>query len=646
MAAPTGGGGKFTIIKQKFDPTKTTLKEVVEMYIAESEKGFNAESYRSKFTSKGSPFKDFLDKPVMVFLESSLEDEANPLLKYYDKNKSVSSRRLYYSLAKGIEENVQSQIARSTVKELAHFKADGIPKLTDTVILDPKPGQRALRYAFNHQKAGEFQLALLEHAKKNPKDIPVVRATFAALHLGLRTNEIQKMPATALFKPIEGSVAPGLFISGDLTKMDSAIDIPVSSHIHGILQSSLKSNKERFGSTSNVPNLMFLTDEGTGLPNGAISKLLKKIKVPGIMQDKQTGEFLDYFTSAYDMRRYNSTIAYKARFPLETMARMKGRAITSIVGAGSEGVYPSPITGLYDKVDLEPHERLSTIIHDQLNNKLNISSENTISSNQDLIGNYTKSTSKNNLVQTVSKGIGQSFGVTEDLSASDFKTPTVPEGQTIEGTFTDITTEEKEILDLKDMDSETQDDLAKLGIIDKEPDSDSLTRIQKAKQKSGKLKGVDPFSIGLVGLTGAELLDDSGEIVAEEVTTSALGTAISKAAPKLAQTVAGKALPIAGAGFVFPTSPTNVDEIEGFARQDIDKRFGGIDQMDTSQEKQIYRDDPRLRGTTEMYDPSELSKRDPSDPLSDEAQRERFLARAKEKASSGVRGFVDRATNR
>ena len=38
MAAPTGGGGKFTIIKKKFDPTKTTLKEVVEMYIAESEK--------------------------------------------------------------------------------------------------------------------------------------------------------------------------------------------------------------------------------------------------------------------------------------------------------------------------------------------------------------------------------------------------------------------------------------------------------------------------------------------------------------------------------------------------------------------------------------------------------------------------------
>ena len=38
MAAPTGGGGKFTIIKKKFDPTKTTLREVVEMYINESKK--------------------------------------------------------------------------------------------------------------------------------------------------------------------------------------------------------------------------------------------------------------------------------------------------------------------------------------------------------------------------------------------------------------------------------------------------------------------------------------------------------------------------------------------------------------------------------------------------------------------------------
>ena len=81
--------------------------------------------------------------------------------------------------------------------------------------------------------------------RKIQKDIPVVRATIAALHLGFRPNEIQKMPATALFPPLENSVAPGLFISADATKMDAAIDIPASSHVHGILTSSLESNKKK-----------------------------------------------------------------------------------------------------------------------------------------------------------------------------------------------------------------------------------------------------------------------------------------------------------------------------------------------------------------------------------------------------------------
>jgi hypothetical protein len=572
----------------------------------------------------------------MEFLESSFDDEVNPLLKFYDTNKSAGSRRNYYSLAKGIEANVESQIARSTTKELAHFKVDGIPKLTNTVILDPKPGQRALRYAFNHLKAGEFQLALLKHAKKNPKDIPVVRATLAALHLGFRPNEIQNMPATALFPPLEDSVAPGIFISGDFTKMDAAIDIPASSHVHGILTSARNSNKKRFGNTTNVPNLMFLTDEGTALPKGAISDLLKKIKVPKIIQDKQTGEFLDYFTSSYDMRRYNSTIAYKARFPLQVMAQMKGRAITSMTGAGSEGVYPSPITGLYDLADLEPHERLSTIIHDQLSKKLNIANENTLTSNQDLIENYAKSTADNNLLQVTTKAEGQAYDVTPQLTDKDFKAPAVPEGQTIDGDFTDITEKEPEPpKKFSDLSSETQSKLAEIGITDKGT-SDKPTRIQKAKG----LKSIDPFAIVAGGAGVSEILDDTGELVSEEITQSTIAQTLAKTAPKLAQTTLGKALPVAGAGLVFPSSPTNVDEVEGFARKDIDRRFAGIDQMDTSQEKQIFRDDPRLRGATAMYDPSELPRRDADDPLSDEAYRKRFLEQSRTKASSQLRGFA------
>lgn len=634
MATPTGGGGKFTIIKKKFDPTKATLREVVEMYIKESKDLGDGKNHRSKFISQNSPYKEFLDRPVMEFLESSLDDEVNPLLKFYDTNTSAGSRRNYYSLAKGIEANVQSQIDRSTSKELAHFKADGVPKLTDSVILDPKPNQRALRYAFNHQKAGEFQLALLEHAKKNPKDVPVVRATLAALHLGFRTNEIQNMPATALFPPLDNSVAPGIFISGDFTKMDAAIDIPASSHVHGILTSALESNKKRFGDLKNVPNLMFLTDEGKALPKGAISNLLKKIKVKGIIQDKQTGEFLDYFTSAYDMRRYNSTIAYKARFPLETMARMKGRAITSVGGAASEVLYPSPMTGLYDTVDLEPHEKLSTIIHDQLNKKLNITDQNTLSSSQDLVENYTKSTANNNLLEVTTKDAGQAYNVTPQLTNEDFKAPAVPEGQTIEGEFTDVT-EKEPPKKLTDLSSDTQAKLAEIGIVDKGT-SDKPTRIQKAKG----LKSVDPSAIILGGAAGSEILSDTGELVGEEVTQSTIAQTLAKTAPKLAQTTLGKALPVAGAGLVFPSSPTNVDEVEGFARKDIDRRFAGIDQMDTSQEKQIFQDDPRLQGTTAMYDPSELPRRDAKDPLSDEAYRKRFLEQSRTKASSQLRGFA------
>ena len=500
MAAPTGGGGKFTIIKKKFDPTKTTLREVVEMYISESKDLGDGKNHRSKFTSQNSPYKQFLDRPVMEFLESSLDDEENPLLKFYDTNKSAGSRRTYYSLAKGIEANVQSQIDRSTSKELAHFKADGIPKLTNSVILDPKPNQRALRYAFNHQKAGEFQLALLEHAKKNPKDAPVVRATLAALHLGFRTNEIQNMPATALFPPLENSVAPGLFIGADKTKMDAAIDIPASSHVHGILTSALKSNKKRFGDLKNVPNLMFLTDEGKALPKGAISNLLKKIKVPKIIQDKQTGEFLDYFTSAYDMRRYNSTIAYKNRFPLQVMAQMKGRAITSMAGAGSEGVYPSPMTGLYDEIDLEPHERLSTIIHDQLNKQLNIANENTLASNQDLVENYTKSTTNNNLLQVTTKAEGQAYNVTPQLTDKDFKAPALPEGETIEGEFKDVTNETKPITSVS-KEHFTDEELKALKDIGIDEDEVKPTGTQKTKKLLGTAATAVGIGISKVGKT-------------------------------------------------------------------------------------------------------------------------------------------------
>ena len=61
--------------------------------------------------------------------------------------------------------------------------------------------------------------------------------------------------------------------------------------------------------------------------------------------------------------------------------------------------------------------------------------------------------------------------------------------------------------------------------------------------------------------------------------------------------------------------------------------------MDTSQEKQIFRDDPRLRGATAMYDPSELPRRDADDPLSDEAYRKRFLEQSRRNKKERMKDF-------
>lgn len=35
---------------------------------------------------------------------------------------------------------------------------------------------------------------------------------------------------------------------------------------------------------------MFLTDDGKKIPEGAMSRVLKSIKVPGILEDARTGE--------------------------------------------------------------------------------------------------------------------------------------------------------------------------------------------------------------------------------------------------------------------------------------------------------------------------------------------------------------------
>lgn len=493
MAAPTGGGGKFTIIEKKFDINTATLSEVVDMYVKQAIKNkpsFDGKIYRATFNSK--PYiRDFMNKPVIEFLDAATNDEINPLIRVYDESPSIGGRRKYYSAFKGIEENVTSQVARSTGKELSYYKANGIPKLTNTVILDAKPGARSAKFAFNHLKAGEFQLALLEHAKNNPKDVPVVRATLAMLHTGFRTNEIQKMPMDALKPAIEGSIAPGIFIGASKTKMDFNIDIPASSKLQGILSSSVESNKRRFGDLSKVENFMFLKDDGKPLAENAINELLKKIKVKGIMQNKETGEMLDYFTSSYDLRRYNSTVGYKLNIPLPIMAKMKGRAI-SASGAAGEVLYPSPMTGLYSAEDLKYHEILSEHMSSQLDNSLRkkgLLGENlTLASDQDLVTNYINKDNplEPSNIKTVESGSAQKFSTTTDLSNQEFIVPELDESNIIDGDYEIIDPDNTKNLpsSFEDFSAEEIAELNKIGINTSEPTTTKIQKIKKGTKKA------------------------------------------------------------------------------------------------------------------------------------------------------------------
>ena len=505
MAAPTGGGGKFTIIENKFDINKTTLSEVVDMYIEQAIKNkagkgkpFDGKKYKAMFNSK--PYiREFMNKPVIEFLDAATDDEVNPLIKVYDQTDSVGTKRKYYSAFKGIEENVQSQVDRSTGKELNYYKANGIPKLTNTVILDAKPGARSTKFAFNHLKAGEFQLALLEHAKNNPKDIPVVRATLAMVHLGFRTNEIQKMPMDALKPALEGSVAPGIFIGAGKTKMDFNIDIPASSKVQGILAASIESNKKRFGDLSQVENYMFLTDEGKPLPDNAINQLLKKIKVKNIMQNKETGEMLDYFTSSYDLRRFNSTVGYKLGVPLSEMAKMKGRAI-SAPSAGGEILYPSPMTGLYGVQDLKYHEILSEHMGSQLDDAMKkvgiLKQDQTLASDQDLIEAYT---AQDGNVKTIPSGTAQKYTPIDDLSKQEFITPELPEKDVIEGEYDIIDRDNTKNLpaSFEDFSEDEINQLKKIGITD--------NRISEPSTGKKLLKGATAIAGAVVSKTAKSL---------------------------------------------------------------------------------------------------------------------------------------------
>lgn len=378
----------MAILKQSFDPAEITLTDLINRYGQSLKSG--------KLSGMDAPeFKPFMNRPAIEFFESSREPN-NPLQQYFDnaakRGVQEGSLNTTYSAVKNLEANVKHQL--KLLQRMGDYADDtnGFPSLLDTVVKPVKGAARSKKLKINPSKYGELKVKLLEWAKNNPKDEAVVRAILTQMYTGFRPKEIMGMPMSGTIRSAdEGSASKGLFLPAELAKMDEAIAVPLTPHVEGTLNAAIEHNKTRFVDKQ-MPDLMFLTDDGKKIPDGAMSRILKQIEVPGILEDARTGEKINFLTSAYDLRRGHATYVNMLGFSLQTGAEMKARAIKDI-GAGEEATYVAKPFGYYTPEQLSPHIALHNAIDNQAAAYMGVEDAKTnknifINPNQDSIATY------------------------------------------------------------------------------------------------------------------------------------------------------------------------------------------------------------------------------------------------------------------
>ena len=348
------------LINTKFDPSQISLRDLMELYARDKKR--NVQNFLGSLSAP--EFKAYMDSPAIEFFEAA-RDENNPLQQYFDqqaaKGVGPGGAKKAFSAVKLLEENVVHQLKR--LDRMGDYADDtnGFPKLTDTVVEPAKGQPRSKKLRINPAKYGELMAGLVEHARQNPKDVPVVRALMTQMYLGFRPKEILQMPMQGTIRDAdEGSVSKGLFLPADLAKMDEAMSIPLSPHVESMLNSAIESNNSRFGNKE-VPDLMFVGDDGKPLPKGSLSRVLKSITVPGILEDARTGEKFDNLTAAYDLRRGHATFVNMLGFSPQTGGEMKARAIKE-AGGGEEPKYIAKPFGFFTAQQLGPHVALHNAI--------------------------------------------------------------------------------------------------------------------------------------------------------------------------------------------------------------------------------------------------------------------------------------------
>tara|TARA_R100001460_G_scaffold6248_2_gene16460 strand:- start:2125 stop:3909 length:1785 start_codon:yes stop_codon:yes gene_type:complete len=479
-------------------------------------------------------------------------------------------------------------------------------------IEEPAKAKSLVTIRVNSDTMNDF-FSQIHSFKKDKKSEAIADAVLFNLNTGLRPNAAAGLKVGGTYFPENGAIYIDAETKGAKGRR---INVPLSPLADSILQKRIADNKVK-------DNYFFVKPDGKPVTSSDMTSLLKKIKIKDFVFDASTNKYYDSLApegkdvpgkrGSSLLRNIHTKIGQKAGIPFERIAYLQGRSLVS-AAQGSVGEIVSYATDFPGDIDpkgfdAQKANQISSIFEPSVKKlKYNLSgTQARITSNTKGFENYFDAPVLDEVDESIKMKMGEN-----DI---------IPTTQEI-NSFADFTQEEL-------------DELEAGGITSAKKEAEGI-RTPK------KLKSIDPTAILLGGAAGAEILSDTGELVGEEVTQSTIAQTLAKTAPKLAQTTLGKALPVAGAGLVFPSSPTNVDEVEGFARKDIDRRFAGIDQMDTSQDKQIFSDDPRLQGTTDMYDPSELPKRDAKDSLSDEAYRKRFLAQSRKKASSQLSGFAQR----
>lgn len=348
------------LINTKFDPSQISLRDLMELYARDKKR--NVQNFLGSLSAP--EFKAYMDRPAIEFFEAA-RDENNPLQQYFDqqaaKGVGPGGAKKAFSAVKLLEENVIYQLKRLKRMEDYADDSNGFPKLTETVVEPTKGNPRSKKLRINPTKYGELIVGLVGHARQNPKDAPIVRALMTQMYLGFRPKEILQMPMEGTIRAAdEGSASKGLFLPAGLAKMDEAVSIPLSPHVESMLNSALESNNSRFGNKE-VPDLMFVGDDGKPLPKGSLSRVLKSITVPGIIEDARTGEKFDNLTAAYDLRRGHATFVNMLGFSPQTGGEMKARALKE-VGGGEEAGYIAKPLGSFTAQQLGPHIALHNAI--------------------------------------------------------------------------------------------------------------------------------------------------------------------------------------------------------------------------------------------------------------------------------------------